>query len=281
VKNIEARAITETVSRMFQEANLVLEPDVMAALNKARQDEESPIGREIMDRILENADIAVKEKIPLCQDCGVAVIFLELGQEVHVTGGDLYDAVNEGVRVAYREGYLRKSMAKQPFSARKNTGDNTPAIIHTEIVPGDKLKIFVLPKGAGSENMTRLAMLPPASGRQGIIDFITKAVDESGSNPCPPLVIGIGIGGTSEKALTMAKHAVLRKVGEPGPDVETAALEKEILEKVNSLGVGPMGYGGRITAMAVHIETFPSHIGSMPVAISFQCHSDRHKEAVL
>jgi len=185
------------------------------------------------------------------------------------------------VRRAYKEGYLRKSMVRQPFSARKNTGDNTPAVIHSEIVAGDRLKITVMPKGAGSENMTRLAMLTPASGRQGIVDFICKTVDESGSNPCPPLIIGVGIGGTSEKALTMAKQAVLRKVGEHHPDAEIAGLEKEILERVNCLGIGPMGYGGRITAMAVHVETFPSHIGSMPVAISFQCHSARHREATL
>lgn len=281
MRDIAASRITETVARLFQEVNFRLGEDILAALRRARQDEESPIGREIIDRILENADIAAGERIPLCQDCGVAVVFLELGQEVHVVGGGLDDAVNEGVRRAYREGYLRKSMVQHPFSARRNTGDNTPAVIYTDIVPGDRLKIAVMPKGAGSENMTRLAMLPPARGRQGIIDFISQAVDEAGSNPCPPVILGVGIGGTSEKALLLAKRAILRKVGEPSPDAETAALERDILQEVNSLGIGPMGYGGRITALAVHVESFPAHIGSLPVAVNFQCHSTRHQEAIL
>ena len=281
MRKIEAKEITQTVSQLFKEANFFLPDDVLASLKKAKEAEESPVGREVLDRILENADIAAKEQMPLCQDCGVAVVLLELGQEVYVTGGDLYAAVNDGVRQAYDEGYLRKSMVQQPQSARVNTKDNTPAVIYTDVVPGDKLKITVLPKGGGAENMTRLAMLTPSRGRQGIIDFVVNAVDEAGSNPCPPVIVGVGIGGTAEKTLMLAKRALLRKVGEPNPDGEVAELEQEILERINNLGIGPMGYGGRVTALAVHIEVFPSHIASMPVAVNLNCHSARHKEAIL
>ena len=281
MRDIEAREITKTVSRLFQEACYKLPDDVLAALRQARGSEESSVGREVLDRILENAELSVKEEIPLCQDTGTAVVFLELGQEAHIVGGDLYAAVNEGVRQAYKEGYLRKSMVRQPFSARVNTNDNTPAIIYTDIVPGDKLKVIAIPKGGGAENMTRLAMLTPSRGRQGVIDFVVNAVDEAGSNPCPPVIVGVGIGGTAEKTMLLAKKALIRKVGEPSPDAETAELEKEILERVNKLGIGPMGYGGRITALAVHVEVFPAHIASMPVAVNLQCHSARHKEAIL
>ncbi len=281
MRDIEAKEITQTVSRLFQEACYKLPDDVLAALRQAREVEESSVGCEVLDRILENAELSVKEGIPLCQDTGTALVLLELGQEVYITGGDLYTAVNEGVRQAYDEGYLRKSMVRQPYSARVNTKDNTPAIIYTDIVPGDKLKITVMPKGGGVENMTRLAMLTPARGRQGIIDFVVNAVDEAGSNPCPPVIVGVGIGGTAERTLMLAKRALVRKVGEPNPDAEVAELEKEILERINKLGIGPMGYGGRMTALAVHVEVFPSHIGSMPVAVNLQCHSSRHKEAIL
>lgn len=281
MRKIEAKEITQTVSQLFKEANFFLPDDVLASLKKAKEAEESPVGREVLDRILENADIAAKEQMPLCQDCGVAVVLLELGQEVYVAGGDLYTAVNDGVRQAYDEGYLRKSMVQQPQSARVNTKDNTPAVIYTDVVPGDKLKITVLPKGGGAENMTRLAMLTPSRGRQGIIDFVVNAVDEAGSNPCPPVIVGVGIGGTAEKTLMLAKRALLRKVGEPNPDGEVAELEQEILKRINNLGIGPMGYGGRVTALAVHIEVFPSHIASMPVAVNLNCHSARHKEAIL
>ena len=281
MRDIETSTVTEAVSRLFQQANFELGEDVLAALRQAQHDEESPRGREVIDKILENADIAANEGIPLCQDCGVAVVFLELGQGVRIVGGDLYAAVNEGVRRAYDEGYLRKSVVCQPFSARINTGDNTPAIIYTDVVPGDKLKIMVMPKGAGAENMTRLTMLLPASGRQGIIEFVVNTVDEAWSNPCPPIIVGVGIGGTAEKALMLAKRALLRKVGEPSPDAEIADLEREILLKVNNLGIGPMGYGGCITALAVHAECFPTHIASLPVAVNLQCHCARHKEATL
>ena len=281
MRDIDCKQITETISNLFQEACVYLPEDVLAAIKQARQSEESPVARDVLDKILENNEIASKEKIPLCQDTGDAVVWLELGQEVHITGSDLYTAVNEGVRQGYDKGYLRKSMVRQPFSARVNTKDNTPAIIHTDIVPGDKLKISVLPKGGGSENCSRLTVLSPAKGRQGIIDFVVNLVDESGSNPCPPVIIGLGIGGTTDKTMALAKRALLRKVGEPNPDPEVAELETEILERVNNLGIGPMGYGGRTTALAVHAEVFPTHIASLPVAVNMQCWGDRHKEAIL
>lgn len=281
MREIKAKDITETVARLSKEANFYLGEDVIAALKKARQQEESPAGRQILDQLLENAGIAAKEQMPLCQDCGLAVVFVEMGQDAHITGGDLVQAINEGVRKGYAEGYLRKSAVKQPFSARVNTKDNTPAIIHTEIVPGDKLKITIAPKGGGSENMSRFTVLKPAQGRQGVVDFVVNAVDEAGSNPCPPTIVGVGIGGTAEKAMIMAKRALLREVGKPSTDPEVAELEKELLQRINSTGVGPGGVGGRITSLAVHVETFPAHIASLPVAVNIQCHSARHKEAVL
>ena len=281
MREISAAEITKTVDSLFREANFYLTDDVLAAIKKAAQNEESPVGKEVLQQIIKNADIAAKETIPLCQDCGAAVIFIEVGQEVHISGGDLNAAINEGVKKAYDAGYLRKSMVKQPFSARVNTKDNTPAIIHTEIVPGDKVKITVVPKGGGAENMSRLFMLTPSAGRQGIIDNVVKAVDESGSNPCPPVIVGVGIGGTAEKTLLLAKKSLLRKVGEHNPDPEVAELEKELLTKVNGLGIGPMGYGGRTTALAVNVEVFPAHLASMPMAVNLNCHSSRHKEAVL
>jgi len=281
MRGIEVQEITKTISRLFQEANFFLPDDVLASLKRARETEESPVGREVLDRILENADISAKERIPLCQDTGTAVVFLELGQDAYIVGGDLYTAVDEGVRQGYNEGYLRKSIVGQPYSGRVNTKDNTPAVIHTDIVAGDRLKIMVMPKGGGAENMARLAMLPPARGRQGVIDFIVNAVDEAGGNPCPPVIVGVGIGGTAEKAVLLAKRALLRKVGEPNPEAEIAELEKELFKRINNLGIGPMGYGGRITALAVHVESFPAHIGSLPVAVNLQCHSARHKEVIL
>jgi fumarate hydratase subunit alpha len=281
MRDIDAKEITRTVSALFQEACYTLPDDVLTALRQAQEAEESPVGHDVLGRILENAEVSGIEGIPLCQDTGAAAVFLELGQEAHIVGGDLYAAVNEGVRQAYDEGYLRKSMVSQPFSARVNTKDNTPAIIYTDIVPGDKLRIIVMPKGGGAENMTRLAMLTPACGRQGIIDFVISTVDESGSNPCPPVIVGVGVGGTAEKTMMLAKRALLRKIGQPSPDAEVAELEKELLERINNLGIGPMGYGGRVTALAVNVEVFPSHIASMPVAVNLQCHSSRHKEATL
>ena len=281
MRDIDSKKIIETVSNLFQDACLYLPKDVLAAPKEAREKEESPAAGDVLAQIIENTEIAGKEKIPLCQDTGAAVVLLELGQDVHVTGGDLYAAVNEGVRRGYEKGYLRKSMVNQPFSARVNTKDNTPAIIHTDIVPGDRLKISVMPKGGGSENCSRLTVMPPTKGRRGIIDFVVNLVDESGSNPCPPVIIGLGIGGTTDKAMALAKKALFRGVGEPNPDHEVAELEKEILRYVNNLGIGPMGYGGRTTALAVHAEIFPAHVASLPVAVNIQCWCARHNEATL
>jgi fumarate hydratase subunit alpha len=281
MREIDAKKVTETVARLFQEANFFLGDDVLDYLKQGVEREESPLGRQVLEQILENADIAAKERIPICQDTGFAVVYLELGQDVHIVGGDFYAAVEEGVRQGYSEGYLRKSIVRQPFSARVNTKDNTPAVIHTEVVSGEHLHITVLPKGGGSENMSRLVMLKPAEGRQGVIDFVVRAVEEAGSNPCPPVIVGVGVGGTSDKTVFLAKKALLRRVGEPNPDPEVAELEKEILERVNNTGVGPQGFGGRITALAVHAEVFPAHIASLPVAVNLQCHAARHKEAVL
>ena len=281
MREIKASDITQAVARLCQEANFVLGEDVLSALKQAQQTEESPLGREVLSQLIENARIAREERLPLCQDCGTAVVFLEIGQETHITGGDLYPAVEEGVRQGYAQGHLRKSMVSQPFSARINTKDNTPPVIHIEIVPGDQLKIAVMPKGSGAENMSRLAMLKPSEGRQGIIDLVVRTVDEAGGNPCPPLIIGLGIGATSEKAMLLAKKALLRKVAQPNPDPEIAELEKEILAQVNALGIGPLGFGGRTTALAVHAEVMPTHIASLPVAVNLQCHSARHQETVL
>jgi fumarate hydratase subunit alpha len=281
MREIKAKEITDTVARLCKEANYYLGDDVLAALRKARADEESPVAQQVLDQIIENADIAANEQMPLCQDCGLAVVFVEQGQDAHVTGGDLYEAVNEGVRRGYSEGYLRKSAVRQPFSARVNTKDNTPAIIHVEVVAGDHLKITVAPKGGGSENMSRFTVLKPAQGRPAVVDFVVNAVDEAGGNPCPPLVVGVGIGGTAEKAMLLAKRSLLREVGKPSPDAEVAELEGELLRRINGTGIGAGGVGGRVTALAVHVETFPAHIASLPVAVNIQCHSARHKEAVL
>ncbi|MEW6141737.1 MAG: fumarate hydratase [Chloroflexota bacterium] len=281
LREIKAGKITAAVARLLKEAAFELPGDVLKALRSAQKSEPSPLGRETLERLIENAAIARQEKLPLCQDCGMVTVFLEIGQDVHITGGDLAEAVQAGVRKAYDEEFLRKSVVRQPFSARVNTGDNTPAVIHTELVPGDRLRITVMPKGGGSKNMTRLFMLTPAEGRKGIIESVVRAVDEAGSNPCPPVIVGVGIGGSAEKALLMSKMALLRPIGQPSPDPEDAALEKELLEKVNALGIGPEGFGGRTTALAVHVETFPTHLASLPLAVSLLCHAARHKETVI
>jgi len=281
MREINCQEIIDTVARLCIESNYYLGEDVLDALHDAREKEVSPVGQAVLDQILENIDIAARGELPLCQDTGLLVAFLELGQEVHIVGGNLNEAINEGVRQGYKEGYLRKSVVGKPFSARVNTKDNTPAVIHTEIVPGDKLKITVCPKGGGSENMSYLKMFSPAAGRQGIIDWVVECVDRSGANPCPPVIVGVGIGGTVDQTILIAKKSLLRPVGQPHPDPEVAALEAEILERVNKLGIGPQGLGGRVTALAVHAETFPCHIASMPAAVNLQCHSARHEEAVL
>lgn len=281
MREINVKEVTETISRLLQDACYHLSGDMVAALAAAREREESPVARGVFARLLENAEIAKRDGVPLCQDTGMAIVFLEVGQEVHLVGGELSAAVDEGVRRAYGEGYLRKSVVTQPFSARINTKDNTPAILHTAIVPGDRLKITALSKGFGSENMSRLAMLTPAAGRKGVVDFVVRSVSEAGSNPCPPVIVGVGIGGSAEKCLLLAKQSLLREVGVAHPDPEVAGLEAEILEKVNDLGIGAMGYGGRVTALAVHVEVFPTHIASLPVSVNMQCHSVRHGEATL
>jgi len=281
LREIKAGDITETVAQLCQRANFELDEEVLAALKQAQQTEESPLGKEVLHQIIENAQIAERKNLPLCQDCGTTVVFLEIGQETHIVGGDLYAAVVEGVRQGYTQGYLRKSMVSQPFSARKNTKDNTPPVIHTEIVPGDRIRVICLCKGAGAENMSKLAMLRPGDGREGIIDLVVRTVDEAGANPCPPLIIGLGIGANVEEVMLLAKKALLRQVGKPNPDTEVAELEKELLSRINDLGIGPLGLGGSTTALAVHVEVRPTHIGSLPVAINLQCHSARHKEARL
>ncbi len=281
MKQIAYEDIVSSVARLCEEANLCLGEGVLRALEEAREAESSPLGREVLGQILENAAIARDEGMPLCQDCGLAVVFLELGQEVHIVGGELHEAINEGVRRGYQCAHLRKSVVERPFSARVNTQDNTPAIMHTEVVPGDSLKISLLSKGGGAENMSRLRILTPAEGREGVISFVMETVEEAGANACPPLIVGVGIGGNFEKAAYLAKKALLREVGQPSPDAEVAALEREMLSQLNGLRIGPMGLGGKTTALAVHIETYPTHIASLPVAVNLQCHSSRHKTIVL
>jgi fumarate hydratase subunit alpha len=279
MREINVKEITAAVKQAAMNANYNLGEDMLHALEHGLVAEESPAGREVFRLLLENARIARKQLIPICQDCGLAVIFVELGQEVHLVGGDVNEAIQEGVRQGYQEGYLRKSMC-HPLT-RQNTGDNTPAVIYTTVVPGDKLKLMVVPKGGGSENMSRVHMLRPAAGLAGIKEKIVETVREAGPNPCPPIIVGIGIGGTFEQAALLAKKALLREVGSKNPDPELAALEKEFLTLVNNIGIGPAGLGGRITALAVHLNMMPCHIASLPLAINIQCHASRHQEVVL
>lgn len=281
VREIEVSKITDTVERLCKDANYYLGAEERAALQAGLECEEAPVAKSVLRQLIENADIAAAERIPMCQDCGTAVVFLDIGQDVHIVGGDLNEAVNEGVRRGYESGYLRKSMVRNPLSSRVNTRDNTPAIIHTTIEPGDKLKITVATKGGGGENMSRLAMLKPADGIEAVKSFVLRAVEEAGPNPCPPVIVGVGIGGNFEKAALLAKTALFRPLGQPSPDPDAAALEKELLESINNLGIGPAGLGGRVTALAVHVETFPCHIAALPVAVNMQCHSSRHKVEVL
>ena len=281
MRKIGAEAIRDVVARLCIDATHSLPADVESALQAARTTEPSPLGVIVLDQILDNAEVARTEMVPLCQDTGVTVVMLEVGQDVHVTGGYLYDAVAEGVQRGYREGHLRASIVERPFSDRTNTRDNTPPVIHAEIVPGDRLRIQVMPKGFGCENMSRFAMLLPGDGREGITEFVLRTVDEAGGNPCPPIIVGVGIGGSADYSMWLAKKALTRSVGSVHADPETAAFEAELLEKVNALGIGPQAVGGATTALAVHIETFPTHIASLPVAVNLQCHSARLKEAVL
>jgi fumarate hydratase subunit alpha len=281
MREIHCNAIAEAVEGLCMDANYNLGEDVLASVRQALDTEESPVGREVLREILENAEIARDDEVPLCQDCGYAVVFVELGQEVHVTGGDFNEAIAEGVRQGYTKGYLRKSVAAHPYTSRVNTKDNTPAVVHLSVVPGDKIKITVAPKGGGSENMSALNMMKPADGKDGIVKFVVDTVRKAGANPCPPIIVGVGIGGTAERAMILAKKSLLRELGQPGADPEDADLERELFTRINKLGIGPMGLGGRTTALAVHVLSQPCHIASLPVAVNIQCHSARHKEAVL
>jgi len=279
MREIDAAEIRRTVKDLFLKASITLGEDVLAALRRAGQNEESEVGKEIISRLLENAELAQDHHLPICQDTGLATIFVELGQDTRIIGDSLNAAIEEGVRQAYEEGYLRKSVC-HPLT-RKNTGDNTPAVIHLDLVPGDRLRITALPKGGGSENMSRLFMLPPSAGWEGVKERVVQTVSEAGPNPCPPLVLGVALGGTFETAAREAKRTLLRPLDRPNPDSETADLENELLNAVNNLGIGPQGLGGRITALAVHLKILPCHIASLPLAINIQCHACRHAEAVL
>ena len=281
MRKIEAKRIKKKVKELFLRANYHIGEDVLTALKEAREREVSEVGCLVLDMLIENYKIASREEIAICQDTGLAVLYVELGQEVYIIGGNFREAVNEGVKEAYMEGYLRKSIVDDPVFARKNTGTNTPAIIYTDIVPGDKIKFMVTPKGFGSENMSALAMMKPADGPEGIKNFVVDTIRKAGPNPCPPTIVGVGIGGTADKALVIAKKALFRKIGEHHQDEGYAQMEKEILEQINNLGIGPAGLGGRTTALAVNIEYTPTHIAGMPVAVNVCCHAARHAEGIL
>ncbi len=276
MREIDVTEVTERVKHLCMDANYDLGEDVLQSFDRAIEKEESPVAIDVLEQLKENARIARDERIPICQDTGYTVVFVELGQDVQVVGGDLNEAIQNGVRQGYQEGYLRKSVC-HPFT-RANTGDNTPAIIHLEMVPGEDMKIIVAPKGGGSENMSRVVMLTPAVGVEGIKSYVVERVREAGSNPCPPTIVGVGIGGTFEQAALIAKKALLRPVGSRNPDAELAELEDELLERINRLGIGPQGLGGTTTSLAVHINLMPCHIASLPLAVNIQCHAHRHKE---
>ena len=280
MKTINVNEIIKTVKELSIEANYYLPNDVKEAIEKAEKNEKWPIANNILNKILENSQIAATEKMPICQDTGMACVFVDIGQDVHITGGSLEEAINEGVRQGYAEGFLRKSVVKDPLH-RVNTNDNTPALIYYNMVPGDKVKITVAPKGFGSENMSRIAMLKPSDGLEGVKNFVLETVRMSGPNPCPPIVIGIGIGGSFDKAAYLAKKALIRPVNENNTDEFYGNLEKELLEEVNKIGIGPQGFGGKTTALALNIETYPTHIAGLPVAVNINCHATRHKERVL
>lgn len=277
---ISSEEVVEKVHRLCMEANFQLNADVLDALRDSHKAEKSPVARDVLTDLVENAKIARECQMPICQDTGVAVVFVELGEDVEITGGRLYDAIHDGVRKGYKEGYLRKSMVAHPL-ARVNTGDNTPAVIHTELIPGNSVRITFMAKGGGCENMSRIAMLTPADGREGVINFVVETVRLAKANPCPPIVVGVGIGGTFDYATFLAKKSLLRPLGTKNHDTDTADLEKELLGRVNNLGIGAQGLGGRITALAVHVECFPCHIASLPVAVNIDCHAHRVRTAVL
>lgn len=280
MKEIHVDRIIESIKNLCIDTNYNLPDDVKDKLVRARENETWPMAKDILDKIMINVDIAREERMPMCQDTGMACVFVEMGQEVHITGGSLEEAINEGVRQGYMEGYLRKSVVRDPI-VRENTGDNTPAVIYYDIIPGDKLKITLAPKGFGSENMSKIKMLKPADGIEGVKDFIIDTVRKAGPNPCPPMVVGVGIGGTFDRAAVLSKKALIRPLTKKNDDSFYANLEEELLYKINMLGIGPQGFGGRTTALAVNIETYPTHIAGLPVAVNINCHVTRHKEIVL
>ena len=279
MRQISTKVITAAVKEAAVRANYELGSDVTDAFRAALEKEQSPVRKEIINKLIENAEIARRERIPICQDTGLAIIFAEIGQDVNIVGGSFRDAVEQGIREGYKEGYLRKSVC-DPFT-RKNTGDNTPVIIHLELVPGERLTLWVVPKGGGSENMSRLFMLPPSAGWKGIKEKVLQTVLEAGPNPCPPTIIGVGIGGNFEESAILAKKSLLRHLGAPNPDPELASKEQELIEEINKTGVGPQGLGGRITSLAVHMLVMPCHIASLPLAVNIQCHASRHEEIAI
>jgi len=279
MKEVHVDEIISTLEKLFIDANYDSSQNVVDTLEKAIDKEESPVGKEVLRELIKNANLARDERIPICQDTGLAVTFIEVGQDVHITGGSLDDAVNEGVRRGYAKGYLRKS-ACHPFT-RKNTGDNTPAILHTKIVPGDKVKITVLPKGGGSENYGSVKMLVPSEGKEGMKALVLEMVTKGGPNPCPPIIVGVGIGGNFETSALLSKEALMEPLGKRSDNPEIAAMEQELLEEINKTGIGPQGYGGTVTALDVHVKMLPCHIASLPVAVNIQCHAHRIKEAII
>lgn len=281
MREIHVDSIRDTVRELCKDAACLLPEDVVDAIQTAKTREKSPVAVKVLDQILLNADLARDEMLPLCQDTGTTVLFLDIGQDVHIVGGDLKAALAEGVGAGYNEGFLRASIVDRPFSARNNTRNNTPPIVHTEIVPGDALRIQLMPKGGGCENMSRFTIMLPSAGKKGITEFVTRTVEESGGNPCPPIIVGLGVGGTAEHAMYMAKRALTRKIGDPNPVDEEAEFEAELLDAVNATGLGAQAVGGTQTALAVHMKTHPTHIASLPVAVNLQCHSARLKEATL
>jgi fumarate hydratase subunit alpha len=280
MRDVHVSAIADAVKKLCMEANVSLEPDVLRAFDRALGTERSPAGKQVLQILKDNAELARTRRIPYCQDTGMVVCFVELGQDVHVTGGGLEDAINEGVRQGYREGYLRASIVKSPFD-RVNTGDNTPAVIHTEVAPGATLRIMIMAKGGGCENRSKYTMLTPAAGVPAVKDFIIECVKTAGPDACPPLILGVGIGGTFEKSAILSKKALFRELGSANPDLMLDALEHELLERANRLGIGPQGYGGDTTSLGIHILSYPCHITSLPVAVTIECHAHRHKEATL
>lgn len=279
MREFDVTEVTETVAKLCIDANYNIPKDVLEKLNEFCAKEESPVAKDILNQIIENDILAKETKVPMCQDTGLTVVFLEIGRDVHLSG-DIYNAVNEGVRIGYRDGFLRKSMVKNPFD-RVNTGDNTPAIIHTKLVEGNRVKIIIAPKGGGSENMSTVVMMKPSDGLKGVKKFIINFVENAGGNPCPPIVVGVGIGGNLEKSALLAKEALLRDISDINENEELRNLEEELLKEINSLGIGPMGLGGRTTALAVKVKVHPCHIAQLPLAININCHAARHKEVIL